>query len=97
VPPAGQVEIQVPHWKDIIQISFHAWMSLGRRVFQSAWIACGYATWDDMPKDVSENPISVQDARQVLDVFGKLGGGSPQRCTCFEWQIKDPWLLSPKF
>ena len=73
----------------MVKISYEAWVQLEPKVFQAAWISCGYMTWDDMPSNPTQAPITLEDAREVLDVFGKLGGGSPRRCTCFEWQMKD--------
>lgn len=93
----GQLEIEAPDWMSIVEISYRAWTSLPPRVFQAAWISCGYVTSEDLPIHQTEPPISMEDARQVLDVFGKLGGGTPQRCTCFEWQIQDCTIPVCKF
>ena len=87
-PFAGQVELEAPGWMSIVSISYEAWTKVPPRVFQAAWISCGYMKWEDMPTDPVQPPITLADARTVLDVFGKLGGGSPQRCTVCEWQIQ---------
>ena len=85
----GQVEILAPNWISIVELSFEGWCQLDRKIFQSAWIACGYMEWKDMPHGTQDPPITMEDARQVLDVFGKLGTGTPQWCTVYEWQIQD--------
>ena len=84
----GQVERSVPDWSKIVEISYDAWTSLPAKVFQASWIACGYTKWEDYPENPQETPITIEDCREVLDVFGGLQG-TPQRCTCFEWQIED--------
>ena len=86
---AGQVEITAPKWMEIVRTSYDAWTQLEPRTFKAAWISCGYMSWENMPENAEEPPIKFEDAREVLDVFGKLGGGSPQRCLCFEWQIQE--------
>lgn len=85
----GQIEIEAPRWMEIVQLSYDAWCQMDQRIFKAAWIACGYMRWEDMPSEAADVPLTLEDARQVLDVFGKLGGGSPQRCTCYEWQIQE--------
>ena len=88
---SGQLERAVPAWMQIVELSLEAWKQLDRKVFKAAWVACGYFAWEDMPMEENEVPICLEDTRVVLDVFGKLGG-TPQRCMCFEWQMKDdPW------
>ena len=86
---AGQLEVEAAKWLDVVQLSFDAWVSLEPKIFQSAWISCGYMSAEDFPPNPAAPPPSIQDAREALDVFGRLGGGTPQRCTRFEWQIKD--------
>lgn len=83
------MEILAPNWISIVELSFEGWCQLDRKIFQSAWIACGYMEWKDMPHGTQDPPITMEDARQVLDVFGKLGTGTPQWCTVYEWQIQD--------
>ena len=83
------MEILAPNWMSIVELSYNSWWQLDRKIFQSAWIACGYMQWDDMPHETKDPPITMEDARQVLDVFGKLGTGTPQWCTVYEWQIQD--------
>lgn len=85
---AGQVELQAPKWLDIVKISYQAWIELEPRIFQAAWISCGYVQWNEFPNPV-DIPVEIEDARKALDVFGNLGGGTPQRCRVFEWQIQD--------
>ncbi|CAL1164996.1 unnamed protein product [Cladocopium goreaui] len=84
-----QLEVEAAKWLGVVQLSFDAWVSLEPKIFQSAWISCGYMSAEDFPPNPAAPPPSIQDAREALDVFGRLGGGTPQRCTRFEWQIKD--------
>jgi hypothetical protein len=87
---AGQVEMQAPQWMTIIENSYKAWIKMERKIFQSSWIACGYRDWSEMTTgDTNEPPVTLEDARQLLDVWGNLGQGTPQRCTCYEWQLQD--------
>lgn len=85
---SGQIERSAPAWMDIVDLSYQAWCKMEKRVFQAAWISCGYKTWADFAATTEASPeITVEDARLILDVFGKLGG-TPQRCTMYEWQIQ---------
>lgn len=74
---------------EIVEISYDAWVQMDPVVFKSAWISCGYCTNEDFPPNPAQPPITLEDARQALDVFGNLGSGTPQRCTACEWQVQD--------
>lgn len=45
---SGQVKREVSDWSRIIDISLQAWQSMERKVFQSAWVVCGYVHPDAM-------------------------------------------------
>ena len=87
----GQIQREVANWLQVIEISYKAWTSLERRIFQSSWVVCGYVDPESMV--ASEHPAqmpSLNEAQQELaELFKPYGlANTPQRCTTFEWQIE---------
>lgn len=90
---SGQLVREVKSWLEIVHISLEAWRQLDRRIFQSAWMLCGYFGEDHMAKFQGEDVATVltfADATKLLSAVGPLKGfqGTPQRCVAFEWQIQ---------
>ena len=94
---SGQVLQEVRGYTDILNMTLAAWESLERRIFQAAWISCGYFDSNHMLRfDSSEEGLNVKDLTQkkaeteLSDIFSVCGDSwTPQRCTRFEWQLKD--------
>ena len=92
----GQVKREVANWLSVAEMSYKAWTSLERKVFQSAWIVCGYV--DSLVGTEHMELPSMKEAQELFnDLFKDYGVAStPQRCTSFEWQIQVSHPLFPK-
>lgn len=80
----------------IIHLTADAWFEVGDRVFQSAWVVCGYFNPYHFAhiSGLSVAPIeSVGIAKHLLEPSGVLEGttlvGTPQFCKTYEWRIED--------
>ena len=98
IRPTGQVKRDVCDWEGVVKLSYQAWCLLDRRVFQAAWVVCGYV--DQASMVASGHPIelpSLNEAQNLLDEQFKQYGlaNTPQRCTCFEWQLQAGGVPGP--
>ena len=87
----GQIKRAVGDWGSVIALTHEAWMSLERKIFQSAWVVTGYVDGESMVGTDHGPPIpSLNEAQGLLhNAFQEYGmANTPQRCTCFEWQIE---------
>lgn len=92
---SGQVAQQVKAYKDVMSLTLAAWQSLERSIFQAAWLVCGFFPQEhfamfDSNLDLAE--MGEDRCKEKLqDAFTVCGKGpwSPQRCTCYEWQLQD--------
>ena len=95
----GQVRQEVRSYKEVLDLTLRAWRNLDRGVFQAAWVACGYFDYAHMAQfddklDVTAHTQSTA-ANVLADAFSCCGRGhwSPQRCTKYEWQLQDRYVL----
>lgn len=94
IKASGQLSYKVRPWAEVVQLTYDAWCSLDKKVFEAALLSCGYVDNDHFasfqPLGGHHN-ISVDEAKAVLsDIFSELGFGySVQRCTQLEWQMED--------
>lgn len=90
---SGQVSMEVRSYHEILLLTLKAWESLERRIFANAWLVCGYFNEDHMKHfaDRNDEGSDITDAKEDIDTFGCCGKGpwTPQRCTFYEWQVKD--------
>lgn len=87
---SGQLVREVKSWLSVVNLSLDAWRQLDQKVFQSAWLLCGYFGEEHFAKYQGSGVSSVtfDDAMKILSSpFGPLKG-TPQRCTVFEWQVQ---------
>lgn len=91
----AEVAATVRPMVEILDMSLHCWKKMPKKVHQSAWVVCGYVEPSHFTQFPDSPQIgSQQEAEQTLDPAQVLGGSAiqstPQWCTQFEWQIKDP-------
>ena len=90
---SGQIAQRTRDTIDIIRLSLKAWQELDRRVFQAAWMICGYTSTEELSQFDSQlvnNAMDLSAAQSTLhDMFSKYSKEFvPQLCTAMEWQIK---------
>lgn len=91
---------EVRSYPEILTLTVRAWCSLERRIFQAAWLACGYfsqshmSRYNDEGADIS-NLTAENAGKELSDMFDVCGRHpwSCQRCTRYEWQIQDGWVF----
>lgn len=90
--PNGQVDIKVKGYSEILTATLTCWKELPVRLFQSAWVVCGYVGEDHF-RGLGGNTFTLSEAQNVLDptgIFRSYGlQGTPQRCQTFEWQLEE--------
>ena len=88
---SGQIAMEARPLIEIVDLTLSAWEALDRKVFQSAWIICGYTTQDELAVfDGQARGLDRAAAHSALsDAFTKYSRFFvPQYCTTMEWQIK---------
>lgn len=95
---SGHVMVEVKSCEEVIDLTLAAWENMSNRVFQAAWVTCGYFDWEHMSFFDQTGQVrpdwKLEEAQQELsDLFGCCGTHfSPQRCVRYEWQIQEPLL-----
>eukprot|EP00435_Cladocopium_sp_Y103_P033811 s1426_g8.t1 len=90
---SGQVAASVRPAVEIAQMSVDCWFALDRKVFESAWLVCGYFSVQHFEsfRGNMAGVDSLEEAVHVVDPADVLGGSSlchtPQYCSKYEWQI----------
>ena len=95
-----QVLAQVRTISEILEQTKFAWLSLERKVFEAAWLTCGYFSIDHFKqfRNLQTDGIStMEEVADCVDPAQVLAGGhilrpTPQFCQVFEWQVQDSCL-----
>lgn len=82
---------------EILEQTKFAWLSLDRKVFEAAWLTCGYFSIDYFKqfRQLQTDGVStMEEVADCVDPAQVLAGGhilrpTPQFCQVFEWQIQD--------
>lgn len=104
VSPSLQVLTQVRSLPEILEQTKLAWLSLDRKVFEAAWLTCGYFSIDYFKqfRTLQTDGIStMEEVADCIDPAQVLAGGhilrpTPQFCQVFEWQIQDSCFQTNK-
>ena len=93
---SGQVASEVTSYTEILELTLKAWKGMSFQTLAAAWVACGYIGESSINLQTPAGRQNLVEKAQTLlsDLFSPYGKDwSPQRCTCYEWQIKDwpPW------
>ena len=103
---SGQVACEARSTIDILTLTVQAWREVSPITFQSAWIATGLVTQDEIRylnnllgavpgRTARPEPPTVENAQTQLSTFFSKYSKSftPQLCTQLEWQIQDRAVL----
>ena len=89
-----EVASRVKPLPEILALTKEAWDAVDTKVFQSAWIICGYVSSNHFDSVATDVVQTVDAAKAILDPCGVLSGTSleatPQFCQVYDWQIEDP-------